>query len=166
MTASSFEHLEFPKHLKDTADPKTRSASSLSNASILCALRAETVAILGWERKKETFSKAQRTRGLSSAYQSNLFRPYHKFKHKTWIKFHNINHASTSKSRPNISISTKLKVQNLVQTLASESRPRFKFMTSTKHRQQNTAQTLASDLAWTSTSKSWPNLVLKVWTKV
>ena len=67
MTASSFEHLEFPKHLKDTADPKTCSASSLSNASILCALRAETVAILRWERKKETLSKAQRTRGFSSA---------------------------------------------------------------------------------------------------
>ena len=27
--------------------------------------------------------KAQRTRGLSSAYQSNLFRSYHKFLHKS-----------------------------------------------------------------------------------
>ena len=43
---------------------------------------------------------------------------------------------------------------------------RFNFITFTKHQQQNTDQTPASNLAWTSTSKSWPNLVLKVWTKV
>ena len=50
--------------------------------------------------------KAQRTRGLSSAYQSN------KFLHKSWSnsKFQN------SKSQPNISITTKLLLQNLDQT--------------------------------------------------
>ena len=31
--------------------------------------------------------KAQRTRGLRSACQSNLFRSYHKFKHKSWSNF-------------------------------------------------------------------------------
>ena len=64
--------------------------------------------ILGYvgviEEKEETLQKAQRTRGLSSAYQSNLFMLYLK------IKFHLQNHdqASTSKSQPNISISTEL----------------------------------------------------------
>ena len=35
----------------------------------------------------KTFPKAQRTRGLSSAYQSYLLRSYHKFKHKSWSSF-------------------------------------------------------------------------------
>ena len=34
-----------------------------------------------------TLPKAQRTRGLSSACQSNLFRSYHKFLHKSWSDF-------------------------------------------------------------------------------
>ena len=38
-------------------------------------------------RIKETLPKAQRTRRLSSAYQSNLFRSYHKFFHKSWSNF-------------------------------------------------------------------------------
>ena len=65
----------------------------------------------------KTLPKAQRTRGLSSAYQSNLFRSYHKFT-QILIKFHfqNTDHTSTSKSRPNIGISTKLKIQNIDQT--------------------------------------------------
>ena len=66
----------------------------------------------------------------------------------------------------NISISTKLKILRYWPNLASESQPRFNFITFTKHQQQNTEQTPASNLAWTSTSKSWPNLVVKVWTKV
>ena len=37
---------------------------------------------------------------------------------------------------------------------------RFNFITSTKHQQKKTP---AANLAWTSTSKSWPNLLL--WTK-
>jgi len=32
---------------------------------------------------KKTLPKAQRTRGLSSSYQSNILRSYHKFKHKS-----------------------------------------------------------------------------------
>ena len=45
----------------------------------------------------KTLSKAQRTRGSSSAYQSNWFRSYHKFKNKSWSNF----------------ISTKCQLQNL-----------------------------------------------------
>ena len=32
---------------------------------------------------EKTLPKAQRTRGLSSTYQSNFFGSYHKFKHKS-----------------------------------------------------------------------------------
>ena len=35
------------------------------------------------EGAKKTLPKAQRTRGLSSSYQSNFFRSYHKFLHKS-----------------------------------------------------------------------------------
>ena len=44
---------------------------------IFCAIAA----IL--QRSMETLPKAQRTRGSSSAYQSNIFRSYHKFLHKS-----------------------------------------------------------------------------------
>ena len=66
----------------------------------------------------KTLPKAQRTQGLSSAYQSYLFRSYHKMNTQILIKFYlrNLDQASNSKSQPNISISTKLKIQNLVQT--------------------------------------------------
>ena len=72
-----------------------------------------------WERTNnklkgylKTLPKAQRTRGLSSACQSNLFRSYHKFLHKSWSDF--IFRISTRHQM--ISISTKLKIQNLDQT--------------------------------------------------
>ena len=64
----------------------------------------------------ETLPKAQRTRGLSSSYQSNSFRSYHKFKHKILINFHLQNLDLESTSQPNISISNKFKIQNLDQT--------------------------------------------------
>ena len=59
--------------------------------------------------------KAQQTRGLSSAYQSNFFRSCHKFLHKSFFKFllQNLDEAFTSKSQPNISISTKSKAKIL-----------------------------------------------------
>ena len=53
----------------------------------------------------ETLPKAQRTRGLSSAYQSNFLRSYHKFLHKSWSNV--------------FRISTKHQLQNLNQTWAS-----------------------------------------------
>ena len=51
---------------------------------------------------KKTLPKAQRTRGLSSAYQSNLFRSYHKLNT-------NLDQISSPESRPSINfkISTK-----------------------------------------------------------
>ena len=55
----------------------------------------------------------------------------------------NLNQASASR------LNVKLKPWP---NIASESWPRFNFVTSTKHQQP--------------TSESWPNLVLKVWTKV
>ena len=55
----------------------------------------------------------------------------------------NIDFASTSKSQPNITISTNLKLKNLDQTKL-ESRPRMNFIATTKHRQQNNDQTSAS----------------------
>ena len=67
----------------------------------------------------ETLPKAQRTRGLSSGYQSNFFRSYHKFSNNSlsdFIIIFSLNQASISKPQSNISISTKLKLQNLDQT--------------------------------------------------
>jgi len=55
----------------------------------------------------------------------------------------NPNLASTSKSQQNITILTKLKLKNLVQT-KPESRPRMNFKATTKHQQQNNDQTSAS----------------------
>ena len=54
-----------------------------------------------------------------------------------------LDQASTSKSQPNISISTKLK-SKYWPNLVSESRPRFNFLTATKHQRQKTNQTPAS----------------------
>ena len=122
--------------------------------------------------KRKTLPKAQRTRGLSSAYQSN------KFLHKSWSnsKFNIFRPNFNFITSPSLSskILTKLQFQNLAWTLTSkywpklpsESRLRSNFITFTKHQQKKTGQTPAPNLAWTSTSKSWPNLVLKVWTKV
>ena len=57
----------------------------------------------------------------------------------------NLDLASTSKSQPNITISTKLKLKNLDQT-KPESRPRMNFIATTKHQHLN------------KTYKYWPNL--------
>ena len=85
---------------------------------------------------------AQRTWGLSSASQSNLFLGHII---SSWT---NLDQISSSESR--------LKNQLLNQTsaspinlksrpnIASESRPRFNFITSTKHQHQNAEQTPAS----------------------
>ena len=58
------------------------------------------------EKQLKTLQKAQQPRGLSSAYQSNLFRSYHKFKQKSLSNFI-------------FRISTKHQLQNLNQTSAS-----------------------------------------------
>ena len=69
-------------------------------------------------RRNKTMPKAQRAWGLSSVYQSNFLRSYHKFSKKILIIFHlhNLDQAATSKHQSNISILTYLKLQNLDQT--------------------------------------------------
>ena len=58
----------------------------------------------------ETLPKAQQTLGLRSAYQSSNT--------NFQIKFHiqNLKQALTSKSQPKLSISNKLKIQNIDQS--------------------------------------------------
>ena len=109
----------------------------------------------------ETLPKAQRTRGLSSAHQSNFFRSYHKFSNKSWLDFIFI-------------ISTKQQLQNISQISAFRLILNFKILTkrslriSTKNNLHNLNQGSAATSASKSclrTSKFWPNLVLEVWTK-
>ena len=109
----------------------------------------------------KTLPKAQRTRGLSSAHQSNFFRSYHKFSNKSWLDFIFI-------------ISTKQQLQNISQISAFRLILNFKILTkrslriSTKNNLHNLNQGSAATSASKSclrTSKFWPNLVLEVWTK-
>ena len=116
----------------------------------------------------KTLPKAQRTRGLSSAYQSNFFRSYHKFLHKSWSNI--------------FRISTKHQLQNLNQAsafwrnlnLKLLTKPIFRILTKIelhnhmKHQQQNNDQTSASksclNINFKILTKPW-KLVFKVWTK-
>ena len=89
----------------------------------------------------KTLPKAQRTRGLSSSYQSNFLRSYHEFKHKSWSNFifristkHQLqNFNQTSASRLNLKfkilsrISTKIQLHNLYKTSATKYRPNSSF---------------------------------------
>ena len=117
----------------------------------------------------ESYEKAQRTRGLSSANQTNFFWSYHKFWHKSWSnfiflisikhQFQNLN--TTSASRLNLyfkilikssfKISRKIQLHDLYKTSATKYLPNssFKFC-----------------LNFNFKIKSWPNVVLKVWTKI
>ena len=85
---------------------------------------------------------AQRARGLSSAYQSNLFRSYHKIKHKSW-------------SNIIWGISTKHQLQNLNQTSASRLNLKFKILSKPSFRISTKIQ--IHDLYKTSATKYWPN---------
>ena len=64
----------------------------------------------------QTLPKAQRTRELSSADQSNFFRSYHKFSNKSWLDFIFI-------------ISTKQQLQNISQISAFRLILNFKILT-------------------------------------
>ena len=90
----------------------------------------------------QTLPKAQRTRGLSSAFQSNLFRSYHKIKHKSW-------------SNIIWGISTKHQLQNLNQTSASRLNLKFKILSKPSFRISTKIQ--IHDLYKTSATKYWPN---------
>ena len=63
----------------------------------------------------QTLPKAQRTRGLSSSYQSNFFRSYHKFLHKSWSNI--------------FRISTKHQIQSLNQISAFRQNVNLKILT-------------------------------------
>ena len=89
----------------------------------------------------KTLPKEPRIQGWSSAYQSNLFRSYHKFKHKSWSNFifristkHQLqNFNQTSASWLNLKftilsrISTKIQLHNLYKTSATKYRPNSSF---------------------------------------
>ena len=86
----------------------------------------------------------------------------------------NLDQISSSESPQSINFKILTKHQPLHKTwaskswpnLASESRPRFNLdSTFYKTSAEKTDRAPASNLAWTSTSKFWPNLVLKVSTK-
>ena len=71
----------------------------------------EQVPLARLEIMKKTLPKAQRTRGLSSAYQSDFFRSYHKFFHKSWTNIFRIstkhqlqNPSQTSSFRQNLNL--------------------------------------------------------------
>ena len=97
--------------------------------------------VVAYLTNEKTLPKAQRTRGLSSAYQSNFFRSYHKFLHKSWSNI--------------FRISTKHQLQNLNQAsafwrnlnLKLLTKPIFRILTKIelhnhmKHQQQNNDQT-------------------------
>ena len=93
--------------------------------------------------KLQTLPNAQRTRGLSSAYESNLFRWYHKFLHRSWSnifgilikhQLQNINQTSALRqnlsakllTKPSFRISTKIELHSRNQASAAKSRPNFK----------------------------------------
>ena len=88
--------------------------------------RARNISIVGLK----TLPKAQRTRGLSSANQSNLFRSYHKMNTQILIKFiwgistkhqiQNLNQTSASRLILKFKISTKIQLHNLYKTSATK----------------------------------------------
>ena len=89
-------------------------------------------------------AKAQRTRGLSSSYQSNFLRSYHNFT--------NLDQISSSESR--------LKNQFLNQTSASPINLKFKI--STKHSFRIATKIQLHNLYKTSASKCWTNSSFKI----
>ena len=97
-----------------------------------------------WEVVTKTLPKAQRTRGLSSSYQSNFLRSYHNFT--------NLDQISSSESR--------LKNQFLNQTSASPINLKFKI--STKHSFRIATKIQLHNLYKTSASKCWTNSSFKI----
>ena len=113
------------------------------------------VFVFAWILK--TLPKAQRTKGLSSAYQSNLFRSYHRFKHKSWSNFtfristkhqQNLNQTSVFPlnlnfkilTKPSLRISNKINLHNLNQTSAAKYWPNFSSKISPEPQLQNLDQ--------------------------
>ena len=131
--------------------------------------------------EQKTLPKAQRTRGLSSFYQSNFLRSYHEFKHKSWSNFifristkHELqNFNQTSASQLNLKftilsrISTKIQLHNLYKTSATKYRPNssFKFCLNFNFKilTKPCAQSLNKSLAlWTILSSQICNKLLPI----
>ena len=100
--------------------------SKLPNAGCLCNCHWMLFKIQS-QPKPKTLPKAQRTRELSSTYQSNFFGSYHKFKHKSWSnifristlhQLQNLNQTSPFPENLNLKILTKPN-QNLDQEWTS-----------------------------------------------
>ena len=71
--AKAFLHLYFQLHVQ-----KIKTKYAVFRLDLLIFLRTKA---------EITLPKAQRTRGLSSGSQSNVFRSYHKFLNKSWSNF-------------------------------------------------------------------------------
>ena len=109
-----------------------------------------------WElleiEKKKNREKVQRTRGLSSGYQSNFFRSCNKFSNKSWSDFIFI-------------ISTKQQLQNLNQISGANYWLNFSFKISPELQLQNLDQTINAQ----SLDKNlilWPNFSLQICNKL
>ena len=85
----------------------------------------------------KTLPKAQRTRGLSSSFQSNLL-GYTQVQTQILIELHlqNLDPAFTSKSQLNITSSTKLRIQN--------TKPSFSILTKIQLHNHNLCKTSAA----------------------
>ena len=118
--------------------------------------------------------KAQRTRGLSSGYQSNFFWSYHKFSNKSWSEFiliistkqqlQNLNQRSAFWLNLNFKIltssfgvSTKNNIHNLNQGSATKYWLNFSFKIMPELQLQNLYQTLCSKSEKSLASKSATN---------
>ena len=114
---NSLKNTQFPPtfSLLKAEDDQDIYSLKLSECKTYCCLLSAVHA--SYTEIYKILSMAQRTRRLISGYQSNFFRSYHKFSNKSWSEFiFYLDQAATSKPQPNISISTKLKLQNLNQT--------------------------------------------------
>ena len=97
--------------------------------------------------KYKTLPKEQRSSGLSSAYRSNFFRSYYKFKHNSWSNFI-------------FRTPTKHKLQKVDQTSASWLNLKFKILTKLSFR--DTTKIQHHNLYKTSAEKYWPHSSLKL----
>ena len=104
---------------------------------------------LSFHISNQTLPKAQRTRGLSSSYQSNLLRSYHKFKHKSWSN-------SSSESWLSINFSAKH------QYLQISNKLKIKILTKPSFRISSKIQ--LHNLYKTSAAKCWTNSSFKILT--
>ena len=98
----------------------------------------------------KTLPKAQQTRGLSSGYQSNFFRSFHKFSKKILITFHlhllssNFNQISALRLNLNFEILTKRCFRISTKNNLHKLRLNFSFKISPELQLQNLDQTLCS----------------------